>query len=722
MRPFRSLASALTLAVVGSMLIAPAAQADVASAPSPSWVVNGRVWATLEVGTTMYVGGTFTQVAPGTGNGVSLATVDGSTDATMPTVLGDVNVAIAAPDGGWYIAGAFTHVGGELRNGLARILPDGSVSSFSCKIVGGVINAMAISADGAHLYLGGTFTKLKRSARAGLGELDGTTGNPQAWNPGTNGGVRTLALSPDGSELYAGGDFTQVGGLTRNHAASIDPANGTVGTWNPDVSGTVRALAVTGDSQHIFIGGSFGNVNGDPAGDLAAVDASGSRTAWGSDTNGTVSALALSSDDSRLFIGGSFSSLDGDPRSNLGATNTTTGDIDPDWAPDAVGAVTSLAATPDGTTVYSGGSFSSVSGEPIPRLAALDATTGAADPAWDRTPNLPVYSLALSDDAVHVYVGGAFTGMGGEVQSGLVAIDLTTGAAVSGWDANVDGSVYALAASADGSTIYLGGKFTHVGGSSRGNLAAVDAGTGALSSALTARANGIVRSLVTYGDRLYAGGLYSKLAGQVANDLGAFKMSTGQLDASWQPRADGLIRSIAVAADGSSVYVAGDFNTINTTNRPHLAKIDATTGNLVGAFFPTNNGYVLYKTFAVTLGGSQVFAGMGGPAGGRIRAFDAVSGQVNWNDNADGDVQACAFANGRLYVGGHWDDFGNTPVHRPALAWLDPLTGSISSWSPAPNGAVWGLTASGAHVMVGGDFTRVAGDERAGVAVYLDAP
>jgi outer membrane protein assembly factor BamB len=333
-----------------------------------------------------------------------------------------------------------------------------------------------------------------------------------------------------------------------------------------------------------------------------------------------------------------------------------------------------------------------------------------------------VYSLALSDDGVHVFVGGAFTGMGGEVQSGLVAIDLTTGAAVSGWDANVDGSVYALAASPDGTTIYLGGKFTHVGGSSRGNLAAVDADTGALSAALTARANGIVRSLVPYGDRLYAGGLYTKLAGQVANDLGAFRMSTGQLDASWHPRADGLIRSIAIAADGSSVYVAGDFNTINTTNRPHFAKIDASTGNLVGAFFPTNNGYVLYKTFAVTLGGNQVFAGMGGPGGGRIRAFDAVSGQVKWNDNADGDVQACAFANGRLYVGGHWDDFGNTPVHRPALAWLDPLTGSISSWSPAPNGAVWGLTASGTHVMAGGDFTRVGGDERAGVAVYLDAP
>jgi outer membrane protein assembly factor BamB len=243
-----------------------------------------------------------------------------------------------------------------------------------------------------------------------------------------------------------------------------------------------------------------------------------------------------------------------------------------------------------------------------------------------------------------------------------------------------------------------------------------------VTSGLTSRANGVVRTLVTSGNRLYVGGLFSKLANQAASNIGAFTESTGALDTSWHPVADGLVRSITPAVNGLSVFVGGDFNQINSANRPHLAKIDATSGALITSFAPTNQGFILYKTFAVTVGGGQVFAAMGGPQGGRIRAFDAVTGQVAWNDMADGDVQACVYANGRLYIGGHWDFFGNTPANRPALLWVDPLTGSVSSWSPAPNGAVWGLSASGTTVMAGGDFTRVGTDERAGVAAYADSP
>jgi hypothetical protein len=56
-----------------------------------------------------------------------------------------------------------------------------------------------------------------------------------------------------------------------------------------------------------------------------------------------------------------------------------------------------------GTTVYAGGSFSSIGGQSRANLAALDATTGAATP-WNPTVGGTVTTLAVSGTTV--YVGG----------------------------------------------------------------------------------------------------------------------------------------------------------------------------------------------------------------------------------------------------------------------------------------------------------------------------
>ena len=66
-----------------------------------------------------------------------------------------------------------------------------------------------------------------------------------------------------------------------------------------------------------------------------------------------------------------------------------------------------------------------------------------------------------------VYIGGDFTqllGHSGEVvpRLNLAALDAETGVPVA-WDPSADGVVFTLAASPDGSTIYAGGAFKHLG-------------------------------------------------------------------------------------------------------------------------------------------------------------------------------------------------------------------------------------------------------------------
>src|SRR5207247_1471470 len=109
----------------------------------------------------------------------------------------------------------------------------------------------------------------------------------------------------------------------------------------------------------------------------------------------------------------------------------------------------------------------------------IDVTTGNITP-W--TPNVvgaafpSVNALALSGNTI--YIGGRFTSVGGQPRSNLAAIDITTGAAVATWHPSADNGVKNLAVS--GTTIYAGGWFTKISGQPRNHLAAFDASTGAV--------------------------------------------------------------------------------------------------------------------------------------------------------------------------------------------------------------------------------------------------
>ena len=64
-----------------------------------------------------------------------------------------------------------------------------------------------------------------------------------------------------------------------------------------------------------------------------------------------------------------------------------------------------------GSTVYAGGTFSSIGGQSRNRIAALDASTGDAT-AWDPNASNAVFALAVSGSTV--YAGGDFTTIGGQ--------------------------------------------------------------------------------------------------------------------------------------------------------------------------------------------------------------------------------------------------------------------------------------------------------------------
>ena len=135
-----------------------------------------------------------------------------------------------------------------------------------------------------------------------------------------------------------------------------------------------------------------------------------------------------------------------------------------------------------GNRIVAAGTFTTVRQTPTSaditrnRIFAFDATTGVIDPAFN--PNLNDSANSLDTDGTYVYVGGAFTTVGG-VSRPRVAKLTATGALVPGF---ATPSAVVNEVVVRGSRLYIGGAFKNVGGAAnpRFALAAYDTTTMAL--------------------------------------------------------------------------------------------------------------------------------------------------------------------------------------------------------------------------------------------------
>ena len=75
------------------------------------------------------------------------------------------------------------------------------------------------------------------------------------------------------------------------------------------------------------------------------------------------------------------------------------------------------------------------------------------------------------------------------------------------------------------------------------------------------------------------------------NHLAAFDVASRSL-LPWNPDANGLVRALALSADGTKLYVGGDFNKIGGVSAPKIAMLDLATGKVVKTFKSNVKGRV----------------------------------------------------------------------------------------------------------------------------------
>jgi DNA-binding beta-propeller fold protein YncE len=294
-----------------------------------------------------------------------------------------------------------------------------------------------------------------------------------------------------------------------------------------------------------------------------------------------------------------------------------------------------------------GGELSSVGAVSRSRLAlfGLDGSLSNWAPQLGGT---AVRAIAASPDGTRVYVGGRFTL--NHASSSLAMVDTAT-LAISPWGPSINSGVWAIAPSPDGQTVYVGGSFTSAAGQTRRRLAAFDA-SGALTS-WQSRANGLVRQLVLSGDQLWVAGDFSSIGGDAHKGVAPLDVATG-LATGWDAAADGNVSALAISGD--SVFVGGDFSTIGGRSRNYLAELDAADGTATR--WDPNPDDAVHNIGLSPDGKSLVVVGDFVKLGGVSRdigKFDLSRGLLTpWNPSAPFYADSLAFSpdSATLYVGG----------------------------------------------------------------------
>ena len=153
-----------------------------------------------------------------------------------------------------------------------------------------------------------------------------------------------------------------------------------------------------------------------------------------------------------------------------------------------------------------------------------------------------------------------------------------------------------------GDTVYAGGSFSSArpagaaagtSESTRGNMLAYSISTGNLVAGFAPKFNNTVRVLALSPDksRLYVGGDFTTVDGATHNHLVAFKASGGSfvVDPTFTTNVGGPVYALSVSGNGSTVYLGGQFTSVNGNTRGRLAAVTS-SGGLVSAWIPKANG------------------------------------------------------------------------------------------------------------------------------------
>jgi PKD repeat protein len=401
-------------------------------------------------------------------------------------------------------------------------------------------------------------------------------------------------------------------------------------------------------------------------------------------------------------------------------------------------------------------------------LNSADPTTPVTVSA-DPLPTVQINGVAWAQVVVGntVYVAGKFTsarpagaaaGTNETPRNNLLAYDIRTGNLITSFAPSLNAQALAIAASPDGSRIYVGGDFTTADGQSRSRIAAYSTATGQLVPTFKPTVSTTVRAVVATDSTVWFGGDFSAVGGVSRSRLAAVSATDGTLKP-FAPapgpgrNSDGStakssgITALALTGNGTQLVVGGRFGYMNGSATSGIAAVDAATGAsnaFAAGQVVTNQGDNSGITSISTDGNTVWFSaydfnGPGNMEG--VVAARADGGAVIWDADCRGDTYSTFPLNGAVYVAGHphvCSNIGGYPEVTPrvsqyGLAYSQAAAGvvgtanwtntnfrgaaapAVTNWYPTfytgtftgQGQAGWSVAGNSQYVVYGGEFGGV---------------
>ena len=376
------------------------------------------------------------------------------------------------------------------------------------------------------------------------------------------------------------------------------------------------------------------------------------------------------------------------------ATQTSGAQLDTgfDAGPRADLDILSLAVQTDGR-IIAAGEFTVIGGTSRSRIVRLHPD-GSVDASFVSSVELTgtVRAAAIQGDG-RIVIGGDFFSADGSVRS--IARLNSNGDMDAGFAArtNILNPVRALVIQPDG-RIVIGGLFTSVGKVSRQNIARLNP-DGSLDASFDpgAGANDWPRALLLQPDgKILAAGRFTAFDKQPAGRIVRLQ-ANGSLDPDFNPGTGAEAPIRALALDGSGrIYIGGDFETFNGTNRSGVARLHSNGGLDLG-FDQGDPADDTINTLAIGPDGKVWIGGFFQEAGGQPRALltrlnengtadPAIN--VTFDNRAGDEMYALKFqSDGLLLMAGEFRSVNGLTRHRlarlitpevPALIRLGPAS------------------------------------------------
>lgn len=349
--------------------------------------------------------------------------------------------------------------------------------------------------------------------------------------------------------------------------------------------------------------------------------------------------------------------------------------------------------------LYVAGQFDKVGSITRNNIASFDVngttyTLNSFAPVFDDF----IVDMFVIDD--YLYLGGSWTVIDGVDNYGLARFNLITHTHDTSWNPGDITKVHRIKSiTSDGTQVFFTGNFQTYLGQSRRNAAAININTQTLTS-WHPDCGGISQGSVTYNARynvidnfVYIG---AKVIG-AADDLARVDTVNGTVDATWTPT--GFNQNGAVthnfAFDNTSVWICGEFNSLNFDDRTYIARvsnIDGSTLSFNANITPPNSVGLYGTSIAFSQDGNTVYLAcfndnhVADPP--LVSGYNIATGSLVWNPSLDylstSNMGGRCVLTGSVIVAGRFANV-NGDTTAGGLAIFDDGT-SVPPLSPKPTG------------------------------------